>query len=94
MFKPCLGEENVEKVEQDEGPSCGQCADLLQKDGKKKVSIVPSFRKPGGRMGNISIDSRSLRSAHGGPGYAAPVARRMVVENPEPRAVKVSVKTI
>ena len=40
-------------------------------------------------MGNISIDSRSLRSAHGGPGYAAPVARRMVVEKPEPRAVKV-----
>ena len=40
-------------------------------------------------MGNISIDSRSLRSAHGGPGYAAPVARRMEVEKPEARAVKV-----
>ena len=53
------------------------------------MSIVPSFRKPGGRMGNISIDSKSLRSAYGGPGYAAPVARRMVVEKPEPRAVKV-----
>ena len=53
------------------------------------MSIVPSFRKPGGRMGNISIDSRSLRSAHAGPGYAAPVARRMVVEKPDPKAVKV-----
>lgn len=40
-------------------------------------------------MGNITIDSRSLRSGYRGPGYAAPVARKAVVREPEPKIVKV-----
>ena len=86
-----LGEENAKgEQQQSDDPTCGQCADALKKDGKKKFSIVPSFRREGGRLGNVSIDSRSLRSGHGGPGYAAPVARKMVVQNPEPKVLKVN----
>ena len=85
-----LGEGNADEEPQlGEDRSCGQCTEFLKKEGKKKVSTVPTFRKPGGRMGNVSIDSRSLRSGYGGPGYAAPVARRVVVEKPEVKAIKV-----
>ena len=88
-----LDDENAKDEEQKEDdPSCGQCADALKKEGKKKVSVIPSFRREGGRMGNISIDSRSLRSGYGGPGYAAPVARKTVVQKPEPKVFKVSVQ--
>lgn len=85
-----LGEENTEEESQQAGDlSCDQCVDVT-KGGKKKVSIVPSFRREKGRMGNVTIDSKSLRSGYGGPGYAAPVARKTVVQKPEPKTFKVN----
>ena len=84
-----LGEERTEEEpEQGVDPSCDQCNEST-KETKKKISFVPSFRREKGRMGNITIDSRSLRSGYGGPGYAALVARRAVVEKPEPKTFKV-----
>ena len=84
-----VGEENAkEDPKQIVDSACNQCDDLA-KEGKKKVPIVPSFRREKGRMVNVTIDSRSLRTAHGGPGYAAPVARKMVAEKPEPKTFKV-----
>ena len=68
--------------------SCDQCSVALKKEGKKNVPVIPTFRR--GRMGNVSIDSKSLRSGYGGPAYAAPVVRKMVVENTEPKSFKVS----
>ena len=64
--------------------------DPAKKDAKKKT-FVSSFRREGGRLGNITIDSKSLRmrSGDGGPGYAAPVSRRAAVQNPEPKPFKV-----
>ena len=41
-------------------------------------------------MGNISIDSKSLRSGYEGPAYAAPVVRKVAVENAQPKSFKVS----
>ncbi|KAK2550611.1 hypothetical protein P5673_028662 [Acropora cervicornis] len=43
-------------------------------EGKKNVPSIPTFRR--GRMGDISIDSKSLRSGYDGPAYAAPVPGR------------------
>ncbi|XP_068714249.1 uncharacterized protein [Montipora foliosa] len=67
-------------------PSCDQCTGALKQEGKRNVPFIPSFRR--GRLGNISIDSKSLRSGHGGPGYAAPVVRKVVTENSEPKSFK------
>jgi len=84
-----LGEEKTEEEpKQSVDPSCDQCNELT-KETKRKISFVPSFRREKGRIGNVTIDSRSLRSGYGGPGYAAPVARRLVVEKPEPKTFKV-----
>lgn len=84
-----LGEEKTEEEpKQGVDPSCGQCNETTN-ETKKKISFVPSFRREKGRIGNITIDSRSLRSAYGGPGYAAPVARTTKVEKPEPKTFKV-----
>ena len=41
-------------------------------------------------MGNISIDSKSLRPGYDGPAYAAPVVRKVAVENAQPKNFKVS----
>lgn len=79
----------MEESQQIGDTSCDQCADAVKKEEKKNVAFVPSFRREGGRMGNITIDSRSLRSGYRGPGYAAPVARKAVVREPEPKIVKV-----
>ena len=68
-------------------PSCDQCTGALKQEGKRNVPFIPSFRR--GRLGNISIDSKSLRSGHGGPGYAAPVVRKVATENSEPKSFKV-----
>ena len=40
-------------------------------------------------MGKISIDSKSLRSGYDGPAYAAPVVRKVAVENAQPKSFKV-----
>ncbi|XP_074610113.1 uncharacterized protein LOC141864291 [Acropora palmata] len=39
-------------------------------------------------MGNISIDSKSLWSGYDGPAYAAPVVRKVAVENAQPKNFK------
>ena len=69
-------------------PTCDQCSVALKKEGKKNVPSIPTFRR--GRMGNISIDSNSLRSGYDGPAYAAPVVRKVAVENAQPKNFKVS----
>ena len=69
-------------------PTCDQCSVALKKEGKKNVPSIPTFRR--GRMGNISIDSKSLRSGYDGPAYAAPVVRKVAVENAQPKNFKVS----
>ena len=84
-----LGEEKTEEnPKQGVDPSCDQCNETTT-EAKKKIVFVPSFRREKGRIGNITIDSKSLRSGYGGPGYAAPVARRTVVEKPEAQTFKV-----
>ena len=84
-----LGEEKTEEnPKQGVDPSCDQCNETTT-EAKKKSVFVPSFRREKGRIGNITIDSRSLRSGYGGPGYAAPVARRTAVEKPEAKTFKV-----
>lgn len=84
-----LGEEKTEEnPKQGVDPSCDQCNETTT-EAKKKIVFVPSFRREKGRIGNITIDSKSLRSGYGGPGYAAPVARRTVVEKPEAKTFKV-----
>ena len=88
-----LDDENAkDEAQKKDDPAFGQCTDAHKKEGKKKVTIVSSFRREGGRLGNISIDSRALRSGYGGPGYAAPVARKIAVPKPEPNIIKVSVQ--
>ncbi|XP_068713541.1 uncharacterized protein [Montipora foliosa] len=67
-------------------PFCDQCTGDLKQEGKRNVPFIPSFRE--GRLGNISIDSKSLRSGHGGAGYAAPVVRKVATENSEPKSFK------
>ena len=67
--------------------NCDQCTGALKQEGKRNVPFIPSFRR--GRLGNISIDSKSLRSGSGGPGYAAPVVRKVAIENSEPKTFKV-----
>ena len=69
-------------------PSCDQCSVALKKDGKKNVPSIPTFQR--GRMGNVSIDSKSLRSGYEGPAYAALVVRKVAVENAQPKSFKVS----
>lgn len=81
------GEEKKEPQKSDEEP-CERCEDV-NKEGKKKVPVISSFRREKGRMGNITIDSKSLRSGFGGPGYAAPVARKLIEQRPEPKSFKV-----
>ena len=83
-----LGEEKTEEEPKQSEEPCDQC-DESTKEAKKKILFVPSFRREKGRIGNVTIDSRSLRSGYGGPGYAAPVARRAVVEKTEPKPFKV-----
>ena len=84
-----LGEEKTEEnPKQGVDPSCDQCNETTT-EAKKKIVFIPSFRREKGRIGNITIDSKSLRSGYGGPGYAAPVARRTVVEKPEAKTFKV-----
>ncbi|XP_074609001.1 uncharacterized protein LOC141863385 isoform X2 [Acropora palmata] len=67
-------------------PTCDQCSVALKKEGKKNVPSIPTFRR--GRMGDISIDSKSLRSGYDGPAYAAPVVRKVAVENAQPKNFK------
>ncbi|XP_068760183.1 microtubule-associated protein futsch-like isoform X3 [Montipora capricornis] len=93
---PPLEEESDEELSEDEKakdepvqgsqPPCDQCTGALKQEGKRNVPFIPSFRR--GRLGNISIDSKSLRSGHGGPGYAAPVVRKVATENSEPKSFK------
>ena len=86
-FDLLSGEEKKEPQKSDEEP-CERCEDV-NKEGKKKVPVISSFRREKGRMGNITIDSKSLRSGFGGPGYAAPVARKLIEQRPEPKSFKV-----
>ena len=81
------GEEKNESQSTEDQP-CERCENE-NKEEKKKGPVIPSFRREKGRMGNIAINSRSLRSGFGGPGYAAPVSKKLIEQRPEPKSFKV-----
>ncbi|XP_048581685.1 uncharacterized protein LOC5517160 isoform X2 [Nematostella vectensis] len=83
-------EEEEEKSESKFGetekpPACTECKDAVKGPKDRKAVNIPSFRREGGRLGNVRIDSKKLRGT--GPGYAAPVVRDSYVP-PEPKQVK------
>uniref|UniRef100_A0A6P8IQV6 Uncharacterized protein LOC116303278 n=1 Tax=Actinia tenebrosa TaxID=6105 RepID=A0A6P8IQV6_ACTTE len=79
------GKEEQHEPASKDAPSCEECKNPVKIKEKKTINF-PSFKREGGRLSNMRIDSKSLRGSSG-PGYAAPVVRQNA-QIPEPKQYK------
>ena len=77
----------VDQKLDDQSP-CKTCEVDIKKDVKKAPNLA-TFKREGGRLGNVKVDSSALRLAARSGGYAAPIVRTVTVQKPEPKPFKV-----